>query len=294
MIDEKENKSNLSRRKFLLSTGAAAAGVIAAGALAGCGTTKEEETKPTKAGAAAALPWKFQKLDVEKVRKAGYDSYYAKDPKTGDKGFQGGCCYGAVNALVANLKEAVGAPWDTFPTEVFKYGEGGAIGWGTLCGSLNGALAVINLVAKDSDDMKKMGNELMGWYTGNAFPSSKHDSYAKFKGQPTSVSKSPLCHASVSVWCDASGKKVSTPDRLDRCAKVTGDVAAYTAEMLNKYMEGSFTAAFKPGAEYASCISCHNGKTSALDNEQGKMNCVECHDDHNANKQSTVNTKKKK
>jgi hypothetical protein len=90
---------------------------------------------------------------------------------------------------------------------------------------------------------------------------------------------SPLCHASVSDWCKVSGKKVGSADRKDRCAKLTGDVAAKAVEMLNALADAKLSVGWKPTPEYATCMGCHNGPNSMLDNEQGKMNCVPCHGD---------------
>lgn len=158
---------------------------------------------------------------------------------------------------------------------MFKYGKGGALAWGTLCGALNGSLAVINLAT--GNDVDKVGNELMGWYTEFPFPTNKLDSIAKFPNQITTVAKSPLCHASVSIWCNEANAKINSDEKADRCGKVSGDTAAMAAEFLNQWKAGKFALVYKPSSEFASCITCHNGASSVLDNEQGKMNCVVCH-----------------
>lgn len=147
-----------------------------------------------------------------------------------------------------------------------------------MCGALNGGLAFLNLALGRNPEV---GNDLLGWYTETPFPSDKCDSFAKFKGQVTSVSKSPLCHVSVGEWVQKAKVKVNSDERKDRCAKLCGDVAVKIAEMLNKALEeGKYKGTFKPTQEYISCMSCHNGKDSTLDNEQGKMNCVSCHKPH--------------
>lgn len=266
MTEINVKEKNISRRKFLLS----GAGALAVGALslAGCGTTQATSNTATTegSGAAAALPWKYSKIDVEKVRKLGYDNYW-----------KNGCMYGAAAALITAISETDGGAWKTIPLDMFGYGEGGAYGWGTLCGALNGGLAVMNLAAGKNPEL---GNDLMGWYTENPFPSDKHDAYCKVPKQVTSVSKSPLCHASVSKWVKTANSKVNSDERKDRCAKLTGDAAAKVAEMLNQALDSQYKSTFKPTQEYISCMGCHNGKTSTLDNEQGKMDCISCHDDH--------------
>ena len=131
-------------------------------------------------------------------------------------------------------------------------------------------------VGKNAD----LGGTFMGWYQDNPFPSNKHEAYTTFKNQITSVAKSPLCHASVTTWCKTAKLKVGSAERKERCAKLTGDCAAYVAELLNNKLEQKADPKFTPTAEYISCMGCHNGATSLLDNEQGKMNCLPCHDDH--------------
>lgn len=256
-------QSNVSRRKFLTSTGL----TLAAGVLAGCGVTKIAEPVPAIAEAGSApVPWPYQTIDPEVARKLAYENY-----------FKGGCCYAAGKALVDSINEKAGGPWNTIPTDMFKYGKGGALGWGTLCGALNGALLVVNLVT--GGDIDKVGNELIGWYTQFPFPTTKMDDYAKFKNQITTIADSPLCHVSVSIWANKANAKINSDEKADRCAKVSGDTAAKAIELLNQWKAGGFTPAYKPGSEYTSCLTCHNGATSSLDNEQGKMSCLQCHDD---------------
>lgn len=269
MTEKTALKDGLTRRRFLIGAGALATGVLAGG-VAGCtgttGSTGTAGSNTGNAGEASAIPWQYKKLDVEAVRKLGYENYY-KD----------GCMYGVAAAIIETMRENTGGPWNTIPMDMFAYGEGGAFGWGTLCGALNGGLAMINLAAGKNADL---GNDLIGWYTENPFPSDKHEAYCKFNNQITTISKSPLCHASVTRWTEAADVRVGTDERKDRCAKLTGDTAAKVAELLNKALEGQYAATFKPSAEYITCMGCHQGADSTLDNEQGKMNCVTCHEDH--------------
>lgn len=251
---------NVDRRDFLKNIGYMAAGVAVSGGVVGV-------LKPESVQAAApALPWAYAQLDTALIRQRAYNNYYI-----------GGCMYASAKALIDTIYETVGTPWDTLPVDMFKYGKGGAFNWGTLCGALNGSLYVMNLAAGTAVD--PLGNELMGWYTTNPFPSNLMDSYANFKRVKQTVANSPLCHLSVSNWCFTTRNTVSSEEKKDRCAKVAADTAAKAAEILNAWKAGTFTGVYQPGAEFASCLSCHNGATSTLDDEQGLANCLMCHDD---------------
>lgn len=214
-----------------------------------------------------SFPWPYVKLDPERAYRTGYEYYFTK----------GSCAPGAALSLIHQLQEKVGYPWTILPDEMFKFGSGGVGGWGTLCGALTGALFVIGLVDPKYSDVLE---ELMGWYTKFPFPSNKHESYAKFKNQITTVADSPLCHISVTKWAQAAGAKINGEEKKDRCAKLTGDVAAKAIELLNaKLIDKNFTKNYTVPEEFAACMACHQGTSSMLDNEQGKMNCVVCHDE---------------
>jgi hypothetical protein len=257
-------QKNVDRRSFLKNLGLFAAGAAVS---TGVGSL----INPGVAQAAApAIPWPYVTLDAEVVRRRAYDNYWI-----------GGCMYASAKALLDTLYDNAGTPWDTLPVDMFKYGKGGAFNWGTLCGALNGSLYVMNLAAGTGVD--PLGNELIGWYTTNPFPSKLCDSYAMFTRVRQTVANSPLCHNSVSQWCGATHNTVSSDQKKDRCAKVAADTAAKAVEILNAWKAGSFKGVYAPSAEFAGCLTCHNGATSQLDDEQGLANCTECHEDKTSN-----------
>lgn len=281
MIEEKtldNNKPGVSRRGFLTGTGAAIGG-LAVGALFGINVSKAE--------ASTALPWPyptggFDATDLQNIRQRAYDGY-----------IQAGCCYGAARGLIETLREKLGpgSPWDDLPLDMFRFGAGGALSWGTLCGALNGSLPVIAVLAPTK--LGGFADALLGWYNGNAFPSTELDAYIasnpayanyNIPNQTTSIASSPLCHTSVSIWCAAAQAKVNSNAKKTRCGKLTADTAAKTAQMLNDWLiNGVAPAGISFDADTASCMSCHTGPASTYDNEQGKMSCGECHADGGKN-----------
>jgi hypothetical protein len=257
-------RESVGRRDFIKGTATAAFG-LSAGSLVRASTPSE-----------IALPLPYTSLDPEHVRQLAYNQY-----------FQGGCMHGASSGLILAFKEAFagqGTGWDMIPLGMYKYGSGGVSGWGTICGVLNGVMAVLNLV----DLHGKLGNELMGWYSTTLFPTDNCDGFVAVKTDGTvlataipdalvlahTVSDSPLCHISISKWCHEAGVSVAdaTTDGLkykdDRCSKICADTAAKTAELINQYV-----ASYAPSEDFAACLACHSQRKDQI----GQMNCTGCH-----------------
>jgi len=200
------------------------------------------------------LPLPYKRLDPKRVADKAYDGYYQHE-----------CAYGVFNAVISELQEKVGGPYLGIPTLMFWYGGGGVAGWGTICGTLNAAGAIFNLICK-KEDFKAMIDVLYEWYQTTPLPT-----YIPCKGSwckkpfPKSVSHSPLCHVSVQRWCkNASvyfGKPVlyNSKKRSERCARLTATVAAKVVEMLNDYHFGSFKPRKVKGSEKTKmdCRLCH-------------------------------------
>jgi hypothetical protein len=264
-------EGKLLRREFFKQSGlvAAGAGVGAMGlGLASSRATAQEPAIPE-------WPWPYATLDVEDVRKRAHFYYY-----------QGGCMYGAASALLTALADEVGSPYDMMPRDMFRYGSGGIAAWGTVCGSLNGGCAMLTLIA--GKDFGKLVNELMAWYGTTPFPSDISNQYAQnheflveeYKTDavlPTTVSNSPLCHVSVNTWCRATGFASGSKQRAERCGRLTADVAAKTAELLNAHALGEFAAT---DFEKSACSGCH---VMGENYEAGQFiigkgtNCTDCH-----------------
>ena len=125
--------------------------------------------------------------------------------------------YGAAASLIEALRSACRSDgegggysdWDLIPTGMFKYGSGGVAGWGTICGILNGAAAVLAMAGYDS-----LIGQVIGWYTLQSFPldtcegftaASGFEALADIDVPAHTVSDSPLCHISISKFCEAAG-----------------------------------------------------------------------------------------
>jgi hypothetical protein len=264
----------LTRKQFLTKSAKYAAAI----AVGGAGINTLLRNKGNASPANATWPWPYKQLDVEHVRILGHDLFY--DSTNG-----GGCGYGAFGAIVQALREAVGDPYTSIPSQLMYFGHGGAAEWGTLCGALNGAAAAISLVCdKAATDI--LVSELLGWYTQTKLPTDISNYYGlenKYGVNKISASLvqnasgSPLCHVSVSLWSAASGIAVGDPNRAERCARLVGDTAAYAAQILNDHFNNRFMALYVPPADVAACEYCHTQSSTSTPSTKGKMECRQCH-----------------
>jgi hypothetical protein len=207
-----------------------------------------------------------------------------------------------MNATVSGLIETIananpGTDWDYVPygssNVWWAYGGGGMGGSGSLCGVPNGCGLVLNMVGLHGN-----AKQVMFHYTKSLWPGDAvYDLYASDPGAwPVSeiplhpddvparvVPESPLCHVSISKWCDAAGIRLTDPSgaavtyKKDRCCKIVCDMAAAVAEIINT---GTCTFAYAESAETACCMECHNTSAdSVLPAQQGNMECSSCHGD---------------
>lgn len=260
----------LSRKEFFKESAKYAVGISA-----GIAGLKMLSNKEARGDTRFSWPWPYTPLDVENARILGHDSFWSGK----------GCSYGAFHAIIEALRNAIGTPYTELPSELMIYGHGGTAGWGTLCGALNGAAGVISLVCTKADsDM--LIHDLVGWYTQTDFPSTISNQYAVNhvfnvnnydQALPQNQSGSPLCHISVTEWCNFAYYGVGDLERKERCARLTGDVAAQAVKILNDHYNGQFTPVYTPPTTIAACMACHG--SGSLDNVAAKMECEQCHGD---------------
>jgi hypothetical protein len=237
----KKTEACMSRRDLMLGTGKVAAGAAIA-TIGGLGLFSGAQAK-------AVYPWPYKKVNPDKAAEIAYTNWY--------KGF---CCYASASGILIPLRHLVGEPYTSLPIEAFVFGHGGTVGWGTLCGTLLGsALATSFAAGKEGE---KISNDVISWYTTTQLPLHKP---AKPKSEVKNInaSDSPLCHVSVGRWMEKEGVKFSSPQRKDRCARLSADVARKTAMLLNDWADGKY----KP---------VHGSQVKAHD-MPAQNNCDNCH-----------------
>jgi len=253
MEEQNNDSKGLSRRKVLIGTGALAAGA----ALTQLGGI----IKPAQAtgGKTEKWPWPYEKLDPAETAEICYNEWYRVF-----------CGAAVINSIFSQLREKVGEPYTSFPSDAFVFLEGGQVGWGTICGSPAGANIVANLIIgpriAGANEGHHMAADNMQWYSETALPTFTPKKRKISSTYPTTISESPLCHISVGKWMKAANKALKSPERKERCARVAASSAYHLVEMLNDWKDGKY--------ESTSDFSCasENGIT-------GQFNCTECHGD---------------
>ncbi|MCF6291558.1 MAG: C-GCAxxG-C-C family protein [Desulfobacterales bacterium] len=234
----------MSRRGLLVNAGKIAAGaaVISVGA--------RELIRPAQASA-AAWPYGYTKLDPQEVGDLAYKTWYGRY-----------CCQAVAQGILQPLAKKMGGPYADLPLDAFKWGHGGVVGWGTLCGTMVGAGIALGFIA--GNDGEKILNDVIAFYANSALPIYR-PSKPKSHFKNVNTADSPLCHISVGKWMKKEGVKFFSPERKERCACISADVAMHTAKLLNAWKDG----AYKPGQ--GSNVREHGITT--------QENCMECHGD---------------
>ncbi|MFZ5996983.1 MAG: C-GCAxxG-C-C family (seleno)protein [Nitrospirota bacterium] len=243
-------EKHVSRRELLSIAGAMAAG--AAVVRLGSAVSKAE----AKAAGPNTWPWPYVKLDPAATAELAYNEWYRIF-----------CGAAVISSVFSQLKEKVGEPYTSFPVEAFIFLEGGTSAWGTICGSNAGANIVTNLIigprTSGTEDGMLMGSEMMQWYSDASMPVYKPKDPRVKNELPKTTSNSPLCHVSVGKWMKASGKPLGSPERKDRCARVTASVAYHLVELLNEWHNGKYkTKGILPSKSFnipaqSNCTDCH-------------------------------------
>lgn len=178
-------------------------------------------------------PWPYEELDVEEVRKLGHLGYY-----------EDACSYGAFNAIIKPLQDEIGYPYTQVPTYMLHFGRGGIAGDESVCGALLGTVAAMNLIA--GEDYAELVPQVIDYYKEAELPTdisnqyaANHeflvDEYLSDEVLPQTVAGSINCDVSKEVWIEASGYEMGDTERRERCARITGDIAAKGAEILNAW-----------------------------------------------------------
>jgi len=253
MRNEQQEQLGISRRQWMLGAGTLA--TTAALTHLGGWLPSAKAT----GGATEKWPWPYEKLDPTTTAEIAYKEWY--------RIFCGGA---VISSVFVQLREKVGEPYSSFPIDAFVFLEGGIANWGTICGSVAGANMVANLIIGPRitgvEAGHQIGTDIMQWYCEAALPVFKPKEPKVREPIIQTISESPLCHVSVGKWMTVADKPISSPERKDRCARVTASAAFHLVELLNTWKDGKYEEVgdWRPNGEYGmnaqpNCMECHGG-----------------------------------
>ena len=109
---------------------------------------------------------------------------------------------------------------------------------------------------------------MITYYANTELPTYKPGpGKAKAAIHNTSLADTPICHISVGKWMKKENVGFFTIQRNERCARLSADIAMYTAHLLNEWADGKYQPRNKPLA-------------NAIDNGiPCQTNCGDCHGD---------------
>ncbi|MBW6536175.1 MAG: C-GCAxxG-C-C family protein [Mariniphaga sp.] len=213
----------------------------------------------------AESSWKYFHLDPSATAQLAYDRYS-----------EGSCMYATIFSVVSQLADKFGEPFASFPIHMFKYGHGGIGGFGSVCGALNGAAALIGLLITDKSVQDRMITDLFQWYEKEPLPKFSPAKPSVDHAPVKSISNSVLCHASNTNWCKESGFHVNSNERKERCRRLTGDMAQKVTASLNDIFTNTYVTNTHSNEDVNTCVACH-GTEGKLKNTSVKMSCNSCH-----------------
>lgn len=252
-----QQSTGISRRQWMLGTGALAT-TAALTHLGGFLPSAHAIGGPTE-----KWPWPYEKLDPTATAELAYKEWYRVF-----------CGCAVISSVFTQLREKVGEPYTSFPIDAFVFLEGGVASWGTICGSCAGANIVANLIIgpriAGAAEGHLIGTDVMQWYCESALPVFKPKEPKIHEPIPQTISESPLCHVSVGKWMAIADKSINSPERKDRCARVTASVAYHLVELLNAWKDDDYDEEgdWAPNSKYGinaqpNCMECHAGGVPA-------------------------------
>ena len=256
---------SMNRRRAIASLGLFGGSAL----LSGCGgrASGEPGAADYPLERAGSPPnWNYRKLDPYAVGEVAYQMYA-----------DGGCMYAIVGSVMQALAEKVGAPFDSFPVNMMRYGNGGMGGIGSVCGVVNGCAALIGLFEdkKEKDRREELIGDICAWYESTPLPIYEPAEPAWADEVAPSMADSILCHVAVARWCQVTGCDIKCAERRERCRRASVDGVIRVVDLLNRNSMDPNCECLSLATETQACLECHGPRE--LNNSMGRMNCASCH-----------------
>ncbi|WP_394129780.1 cytochrome C [Shewanella maritima] len=219
----------------------------------------------------------YTKMDPMVVAKKAYE--------TGN-----GCMFQVFDSIISSLATSASPDADKFaqiPTAMAHYGYAGILGEGAVCGNINAAGMLLNLLSINGEPANALLSQTMRFYENEALPyqddafidgigADKTETLAQV-GTPTTAN-SILCHSSISLWASENGKSFS--EKGMRCKQLSASVVYEIVTMLNKAMDGETVNDHPITDTVENCQSCHTSGSTFAPSVKTNMTCDNCHGGH--------------
>ncbi|MCL5023644.1 MAG: C-GCAxxG-C-C family protein [Nitrospirae bacterium] len=257
-------EEKVSRRGLIKGMGKLVVGATGIAVVSGFGTKILGNAEAAKK-MSSELPWPYKKFSSKDIKRAAEIAHA--------NWFKGFCTFATLSGIVEMLKEKVGEPYKSLPLEAFIFAHGGTAGWGGTCGTLIGSGIAASL-ATGHKTGEQIANEVVDFYSETALPIYVPD-HPKAELKAKSTSHSPVCHISVGKWMKAEGIAEGkgpegvgflSAQQMDRCARLSADVATRTIELLNDWADAKFKTAHTSPVmankipSQNNCTDCHGDK----------------------------------
>lgn len=209
--------------------------------------------------------WAYHSLDPVVTAELAYKYYDS-----------GSCMYATCKSIISQLSDRFGEPYSSFPVHMMKYGHGGIGGFGTICGALNAAAALVGLFITDKTAQDNLITDILRWYEQTELPVFKPQTPIKDFTPPPIISISALCHASNANWTKGTGYKINSDERKEKCRRLTSDVVSHLVVVLNMYFSNTYITNLIDTEPTRECMTCHSDK-GKIKNTSAKMTCDPCH-----------------
>lgn len=219
----------------------------------------------------------YAKLDAMAVAKRAYET-------------SNGCMFQVFDSIIQSLAESNSPDAEKFallPTGLAVYGYAGMLGEGAVCGNINAAGMLANLLNINTVKANAFLGQTMRYYERTKLPLQTPEFITGIGadmtetldqvGTPTSAN-SILCHSSISLWARENGKSFSLKGM--RCKQLSASVVYELVTMLNDAFDGETTIVHPTSDAVAGCQSCHTSESTFQPSVKTNMECDTCHTGH--------------
>ncbi|GIU52101.1 cytochrome c3 family protein [Shewanella sp. KT0246] len=201
-----------------------------------------------------------------------------------------GCMYAVFDSIIYYLAKSNSPDAEKFSqvqTALSVYGYSGMMGEGTICGNMNGAAMLLNMLNINGEKANDILGPIMRFYENETLPyqsdvflegiGADKAETLELVGKPT-IARSVLCHTSISLWANVNNK--TAKDKGVRCRQLSASIVHELVILLNKAFDGHTITDHPVSETVATCQSCHTESSTFAPSVRANIACDSCHGGH--------------